>query len=181
MFLTLLCTIPIVISASVVSPGNNVDLLWHNRLSHVPFVKMRTITTLPTKLSSKQPFVCTICRMDRPVGLPFNQSTTQSRTIFDLHHINLWGPYHVPTYDNYRYFITLVDDYSRSTWTHLLNTKSNALQVLKNFINMVENQFQTTIKTTRSDNGLEFNSIEMKSFQQAKGIIHQKSCPYTPQ
>ena len=70
------------------------------------------------------------------------------------------GPYHVSTYDNDKYFITLVDDYSRSTWTHLLSTKINALQVLKNIIAMVENQFSTTVKGIRTDNGLEFTNNE---------------------
>ena len=46
---------------------------------------------------------------------------------------------------------------------------------------MVENQFSTTVKTIRSDNGLEFTSNETTLFFQSKGIIHQKSCPYTPQ
>ncbi|XP_019258158.1 PREDICTED: uncharacterized protein LOC109236429 [Nicotiana attenuata] len=68
----------------------------------------------------------------------------------------LWGPYHIPTYDGYKYFITLVDDYSRSTRTHLLTCKSNALHIIKAFVAMVENQLQTTIKTVRTDNDLEF-------------------------
>ena len=46
---------------------------------------------------------------------------------------------------------------------------------------MVENQFSTTVKTIRLDNGLEFTSNETTLFFQSKGIIHQKSCPYTPQ
>lgn len=75
----------------------------------------------------------------------------------------------------------MVDDYTRSTWIHLLSTKSNTLQVLKSFINMVENQFKTTIKTIRSDNGLEITSKETTQFFITNGIIHQKSCPYTPQ
>jgi len=160
---------------------NNVDLLWHNRLGHVPFAKMRNISTLPTILSQKQPFICTICPMARQERLPFSQSTSQTKSIFELLHIDLWGPYHVSTYDNYKYFLTLVDDYSRSTWTHLLSTKSNALHVLKAFIHMVENQFKTTVKCIRSDNGLEFTSNEATQFFINKGIIHQKSCPYTPQ
>lgn len=57
------------------------------------------------------------------------------------------GPYHVSTHDNFKYFITLVDDFSMS-WTHLLSCKSNALHILKDFVNMVENQFQTTIQIT---------------------------------
>lgn len=75
----------------------------------------------------------------------------------------------------------MVDDYSRSTWTHLLSYKNNALQVIKAFLSMIENQFDTTLKIIRSDNGLEFINNEAASYFQSKGIIHQKSCPYTPQ
>ena len=163
--------------ASLESLKDGVDLLWHNRLGHVPFVKMRNIPTIPIKFSTKQPFICTICPMARQVRLPFTPSTTHSKNIFELLHIDLWSPYHVPTYDNYKYFITLVDDYSRATWTYLLSTKSNAIQVLQTFVNMIENQFQTTIKCIGSDNGLEFNNNETLKFFQAKGITHQKSCP----
>ena len=119
--------------------------------------------------------------MSRQERLPFSQNVTHSNSIFELFHVDIWGPYHTPTHDNYKYFITIVDNFSRSTWTHLLSTKSNVLQVLKNFVNMIENQFQTTVKIVRSDNGLEFNNNETKFFFQSKGIIHQKSCPYTPQ
>ena len=157
--------------------GDNVDLLWHNRLGHVPFVKMKSIIGLPVIFSSKQPYCCNICQMSRQQRLPFSHSTSQTKSIFELLHIDLWGPYHVSTYDNYKYFITLVDDYSRSTWTHLLSTKSNALQVLKNFIAMVENQFSTTVKGIRRDNGLKFTNNETHQFLLSKGIIHQKTCP----
>ena len=161
--------------------GDNVDLLWHNRLGHVPFAKMKSITDLLAVFSPKQPFSCNICPMSRQQRLPFNHSNSQTKSIFELLHIDLWGPYHASIYDNYRYFITLVDDYSRSTWTQLLSTKSNALQVLKNFTVMVENQFNTTVKSIRTDNGLEFVNNETHQFLLSKGIIHQKTCPYTPQ
>ncbi|XP_049391605.1 uncharacterized protein LOC125856060 [Solanum stenotomum] len=43
---------------------NDVNVLWHNRLGHVPFVKMREIKSIPEKFSTKQPFLCTICTMN---------------------------------------------------------------------------------------------------------------------
>jgi len=45
--------------------GNNVNVVWHNRLGHVPFVKMKSISTIPITFSSKQPFMCSICPMAR--------------------------------------------------------------------------------------------------------------------
>lgn len=56
-----------------------------------------------------------------------------------------------------------------------------ALQVLKAFTAMVETQFQTTIKTFRTDNGLEFTNTETTNFFHTKGILHQKTCCYTSQ
>nr|XP_009795207.1 PREDICTED: uncharacterized protein LOC104241936 [Nicotiana sylvestris] len=136
-------------------------------LGHIPFVKMKRITSIPANFSPKQPFTCTICPMARQERLPFPQKTS--------------GPYHISTHDKHKYFITIVDDYSRSTWTHLLSSKSNAIDILKNFMSLVENQFGINIKSIRSDNGLEFTSGEATKLFQSKGIIHQRTCPYTPQ
>ena len=101
--------------------------------------------------------------------------------IFGILHVDLWGPYHTITHDNHKYFLTMVDDYSRSTWIHLLSSKSNVFQVIQAFISMIENQFNTSLKTIRSDNDSEFINNETTLYFQSKGIIHQRSCPYTPQ
>lgn len=82
------------------SHRNNIDLLWHNRLGHVPFAKMRTLTSIPVTFLTKQPFVCSICPMSRQSRLSFSQRTTESSKIFDLLHVDLRGPYHVSTHDN---------------------------------------------------------------------------------
>ncbi|KAL6326826.1 hypothetical protein AAG906_011003 [Vitis piasezkii] len=44
---------------------------------------------------------------------------------------------------------------------------------------MVENQLHTTIKCIQSDNGGEF--LAFKPYLEAHGILHQFSCPHTPQ
>ena len=38
-----------------------------------------------------------------------------------------------------------------------------------------------SIKTLRSDNGGEYISHEFIQFNDSKGIIHETTCPYTPQ
>lgn len=55
-----------------------------------------------------------------------------------------------------QYVLIIVDDYSRATWTFLLNDKTRVLRTLQDFISMVQNQFQKPIKIVRSDNGSEF-------------------------
>jgi len=60
-----------------------------------------------------------------------------------------------------------------------LKTKDETQKHLKHFIAYVENQFHTTLKCLRSDNGSEF--IAMTSFLLSKCILHHKTCVETPQ
>lgn len=70
--------------------------------------------------------VCEICPLARQTKLSFPIRKSGSKRIFELIHIDTWGPFQVPTYNGYRYFLTIVDDFSRGTWTFLLTVKSNA-------------------------------------------------------
>ncbi|XP_070037081.1 uncharacterized protein [Nicotiana tomentosiformis] len=78
--------------SSVMSHGNVVDHLWHNRLGHVPFVKMRGISTMPITFPPRQPFFCLIYPMARQTILTFAHSSNISTKIFELIHLDLWAP-----------------------------------------------------------------------------------------
>ena len=84
----------------------------------------------------------------------------------------------MPTIDGHKYFLTIVDDHSRSTWVYLMHSKSDTRPLLISFFNMVETQFHVKIKFVRSDNGLKF---DMSYFFSIKGVNHQTSCIDTPQ
>nr|KYP46809.1 Retrovirus-related Pol polyprotein from transposon TNT 1-94 [Cajanus cajan] len=77
-----------------------------------------------------------------------------------------------------KYFLTIVDDFSRYTWVVLLNSKSKVKMHVQNFIALIENQFDSKIKCIRSDNGPE---VFLKDLFATKGIIHHTNCVYTPQ
>ena len=116
--------------------------------------------------------------MARQHILPFDHSLHKSSFNFELIHCDLWGPCSVTAYDGSRYFLTIVDDMSRSTWVYLLKNKSDTQRSIKSFYNLVNTQFGTRIKYLRSDNGTEF---QMTDFYRKNGIIHQKTCVETPQ
>jgi len=78
--------------------------------------------------------------------------------------------------------LTLVDDFTRITWTYLLSCKGNALSIIKAFISMVITQFHTSVQSFRSDNAFELGtSSEAKSFFSSQGILHHTTIPHTPQ
>ena len=97
---------------------------------------------------------------------------------FDLVHMDVWGPFSVPTSDGHRYFLTLVDDATRATWLFLMNAKFEVKALIVSFYNMVLTHFSVKIKCFRSNNALQF---KISDFYFAHSIIHQTSCVYTPQ
>jgi len=74
---------------------------------------------------------------------------------FDLIHVDIWGPYSIPSIHGHKYFLTVVDDYSMYTWIFLFKHKSEVVKALENFVVFVQTQFETAIKII-SDNGTEF-------------------------
>lgn len=96
----------------------------------------------------------------------------------ELLHIDIWGPFSVETVDGFRYFLTIVDDHSRSTWVFLLRTKQEVLTVFPTFIQQVENKYNTKVKSVKSDNAPE---LWFTQFYKDKGITPYHSCPETPE
>lgn len=58
--------------------------------------------------------------------------------------------------EKYKYFIYVVDDYSRVTCVHLLKLKSDAFCAVENFVNLAKTQFGKSVNAIRFDNALEF-------------------------
>ena len=62
-----------------------------------------------------------------------------------------------------------------------MKDRSELLPIFVSFFNEVKNQFGKTIKILRSDNAKEYFSSDLSSFLSSQGILHQSTCPHTPQ
>ncbi|XP_019250922.1 PREDICTED: uncharacterized protein LOC109229827 [Nicotiana attenuata] len=85
-----------------------------------------------------------------------------------------------PSASAMRHVVGLNDKNSEISHENCL-LKSEAIVAIKQFIAMVQNQFGIVIKVIRSDNGSEFFNAQCSELLTGLGIIHQSSCPYTPQ
>ncbi|CAN1217084.1 Retrovirus-related Pol polyprotein from transposon TNT 1-94 [Linum perenne] len=148
--------------------------LWHYRLGH----SAPSVIQLLSLGSPDSSFHCRVCPLAKQKRLAFPLSQSCAKTCFDLVHMDIWGPYSVPTLNGQRYFLTVVDDKSRFTWVYLMNNKSEVRSLIVRFCEMVETHFSVKVKTVRTDNGQEFN---FPSFYHSKGIIRQTSCVQTSQ
>ena len=113
--------------------------------------------------------------------LPFPISTNKVKELFQLVHADLWGPAPFVSLNVFRFYLVLVDEFTKFTWVYLLKHKSDTFAIFKQFTTLIQTQFKHSIQTFRTDCGGEFTSIEFNTFCANKGIIHQLSCPHTPQ
>lgn len=105
--------------------------LWHCRLGHVNFNAMSImkendmVVGLPRLLQPTE--VCKGCLMAKQTRTPFpSQSSYASSKGLELVHGDLCGPISPPTPSGKRYFLLLVDDFSRMMWVFFLSTKDEA-------------------------------------------------------
>lgn len=163
---------------------SSVDQLleWHYRLGHISCYTMKYLDFLK-HIPEKPDLIrqCEACHKAKQQRNPFPTSNIHTQTIFELIHVDLWGPYRQFSLTNTPYMLTIVDDFSRSTWTFLLAHKTQVAKTLDNFIRMVQTQFDKKVKCIRTDNGTKFLSTECQNIFQTFGIIHHKTCVYTPQ
>ncbi|KAL3634075.1 hypothetical protein CASFOL_021129 [Castilleja foliolosa] len=161
----------------------NLDIsLWHKRLGHCSYdMVKRALRGCNISFNNKKIVsnVCAPCILAKSHKLPFNASTSQSLSAFDLVHTDLWGPAPLDSVNGYKYYVTYVDDHSKFTWIYLLKQKSEVSSTFRHLYNQVETQFHMKIKGVQSDGGTEYKPLT--EFFKDKGIIHKISCPYTPQ
>nr|KAJ0189315.1 hypothetical protein LSAT_V11C800419360 [Lactuca sativa] len=153
---------------------------WHNRLGHP---SDQALVSLKHKLNFENVVLppCDVCHRAKQTRDSFPVSQHVTSSLGELIHLDVWGPYRVITSEGFRYFLIIVDDYTRVTWVYLLKTKEEVFGCVSVFLNILLNQFEVKVKTVRSDNGTEFLNHKMKQLFESKGILHQTSCVHTPQ
>nr|GEX13522.1 ribonuclease H-like domain-containing protein [Tanacetum cinerariifolium] len=113
--------------------------VWHTRLGHRSnqVVDMLHQDLNFTKDSHVSP--CDICHKAKQTREPFPLSDHMTTSIGELIHLDLWGPYKVISKEGFRYFLTVVDDYTRAVWIYLIKTKDEVYDHFVNYINMILN------------------------------------------
>lgn len=132
------------------------SLVWYLRMGHLPVHLLKHVKELHTAEIGILDNISQICPKAKLTRHHFPSSNSKTSHAFDLIHIDIWGPYKNPTYNNYRFFFTVIDDFTRMTRVFLMQSKSQAVKILENFVLHVQTQFGTVVKIIRSDNALEF-------------------------
>jgi transposase InsO family protein len=157
--------------------------LWHSRLGHPSAKVLLSLSHFFNSNFLSKPVLehCHHCLAGKMHQLPFPSSNKQVQSPFELVHYDLWGPAPVVSTNAFRYYLVFVDEFTKFTWVYLLKHKSDTFHTFTQFQAMIHTQFSLPIKTIRTDCGEEFTSNQFNQFCASKGMIHQVSCPHTPQ
>jgi transposase InsO family protein len=160
--------------------------LWHRRLGHVgmkqlnKLVKHDLVRGLKNVTFEKDK-LCSACQARKQVGNTHPKKSIMSTSkTFELLYIDLFGPTTYASIGGNKYRFVIVDDFTRYTWVVFLVDKSDVFATFKSFIKRVHNEFETTIKKVRSDNGSKFKSTRIDELYDEFGIRHQFLAKYTP-
>ena len=97
--------------------------LWHFHLGHLSNTRLHTMQQLYPCLTINKDFTCTTCHYAKQRKLSFSSSHSTASRPFSLLHMDIWGPYSIPSIHGHRFFLTIVDDNTRFTWIFLMINK----------------------------------------------------------
>lgn len=124
---------------------------------------------------------CEVCAEGKHSRSSFPVNGSRASELLEVIHSDVCGPMSTVSLGGNKYYVSFIDDYSRMTKVYMIKNKSQVFDCFVKYKNLVENQLNRKIKKIRSDNGGEYCNAKFQRLCDESGIIHQKSCPHTPQ
>ncbi|CAI7912283.1 unnamed protein product [Closterium sp. NIES-53] len=171
-------------------------LLWHHRLGHPSLARLRgmasrvLVSGLPRSLPplplGPTP-TCVPCVEGRQRAAPHSSAFPPTEAPLQTLHRDVWGPARVRGQGHERYFLLVVDDYSRYTTVFPLRSKGDVTEVLIDWIRAARLQLRESfgsdfpVLRLHSDRGGEFSSARLGAFCRARGIRQTFTLPASPQ
>ena len=168
-------------------PGNggkddsHADLakVWHLRLGHVLTVGQirRHIADGSLPKSRPRPMGCEVC-VKTKFRKSYPGSLTKAKTVGHLH-ADVKGMIQDQSERGARYYLVIVDEYSRYVHTVPMVNKSEASEKVLQFVTWFERQTGSPVRSFYTDGGREFNHA--RTTLEARGVELGGSTAYTPQ
>nr|GEY20607.1 retrotransposon protein, putative, Ty1-copia subclass [Tanacetum cinerariifolium] len=146
--------------------------VWHKRLGHISEARLHVLKKqgLFGKKSLGKLNFCENCILGKSHRVSFGVERHTTQGVIDYVHSDLWDPSQVESLGGKRYFLSIIDDYSRRVWVYILSFKHKAFGKFKEWKQLTENQTGRTVKKLRTDNGLEFYNRKFEQLCIESGI-----------
>ncbi|CAI7771690.1 unnamed protein product [Closterium sp. NIES-53] len=124
---------------------------------------------------------CTPCVVGRLRATPHSSSLNPTTAPFQTLHLDVWGPAPTQGHERERYFLVVVDDYSRYTTVFPLANKSEVTSTLIQWLLATEGTRGRRVSCLHSDRGGEFRYGILRGFCGEHGISTSWTLPESPQ
>ncbi|CAI5941730.1 unnamed protein product [Closterium sp. NIES-64] len=130
---------------------------------------------------------CVPCVEGRLRAAPHSSQFPPTEAPLQTLHMDVWGPARVRGQGHERYFLLVVDDYSRYTSVFPLRSKGDVPEVLIDWIRAARLQLKRSfgsdfpVLRLHSDRGGEFSSCLLRAYFRARGIRQTFTLPDSPQ
>ncbi|CAI5971399.1 unnamed protein product [Closterium sp. NIES-65] len=144
----------------------------------------RLVLGLPRVLPSLPPSLappCGPCVKGRLRAAPHSSSLRPATEPFETLHLDVWGPAPRLGPERERYFLVVVDDFSRYTTVFPLAKKSEVTSTLIRWFLTTEDTRGRRVSCLHSDRGGEFRSGILAGFCREQGIRQSWTLPESPQ
>jgi hypothetical protein len=160
--------------------------LWILRMGHIQFdvlvkVSKREVVIEIPQITKPTNTLCKHCQQGKETKTRFKSKEYLATRPLEIVHTDLVGPTTTKGLKGEKYFMLLIDDYTRMTVVCFLKNKSEAFENFNIYKERVENEMDSKIKCLRSGNGGEFTSKEFMDYCRNHGIKRQFYVPRTPQ
>jgi len=160
--------------------ANTSKMTWHRRLGHLNFDSIDRMKKLVTgyQVIDENIEDCIPCIVSKSKRRSYKSSQSRATRPGEIVHFDI-GVVNEPSFQNFKYYILFVDDFSRYSILYPLQRKGESEEYIKHHILGIFNKFSIYPRIIRSDNALEFSTNSLEEFLFSNGISHQTSCDYT--
>ncbi|GFY23680.1 retrovirus-related Pol polyprotein from transposon TNT 1-94 [Trichonephila clavipes] len=125
---------------------------------------------------------CIPCKLAKSKRFSFKKTgAVRSKRPLELLHMDLCGPMPTESQGGNKYFLSIIDDYSRKVTVFPIRNKSDVFHTFIRFQKRAERFLSRKVIAVRTDGGLEFCNKDMDNFLTELGIKHEVTNSYTPE
>ncbi|GFU47878.1 retrovirus-related Pol polyprotein from transposon TNT 1-94 [Trichonephila clavipes] len=117
---------------------------------------------------------CIPCKLEKSKRVSFKKTgAVRSKRSLQLFHMDLCGPIPTESQGGNKYFLSIIDDYSRKVTVFPIRNKSDVFHTFIRFQKRAERFLSKKVIAVRTDGGLEFCNKDMDNFLTELGIKHE--------
>ena len=165
------------------------DQLWHYRLGHPAYSTLQQLQRKGTAnglgtVKFQRDKYCDPCAEAKLSNKKVPKKTSvhkfEACRPLEKIHLDTAGPFPRGGNEGFKWFVHIVDDFSRYKWVYCVTKKRHIARVVIMWMRKLQRVTDSKIRNVKCDNGTEFLNKTVKEFLETEGIVLDTSAPGLP-